>query len=149
VFRLEYFVLDVAVSLSAIAPATAGEPLSKLWPTWKCWPNCVGTFYCDDYDRKCLPCVPDAACFECPDYCFKPLPCVAPLMNFCCDNYCPKPLPPLCNTSVQGFTCAPNRLPPVNDKTAATQPAVNNSPDGVARPATLPVSSSRRTAHRE
>jgi hypothetical protein len=79
------------VLIGLMVPAMAFGGSGKMF----CWrisvPDCVGAYGCDDYQRKCAPCVRRAKCFTCDDYCPRCAPCVRPVNRFTCDDYCRKP----------------------------------------------------------
>jgi hypothetical protein len=88
----------VLASLGVLVVASQATAV-ELWPriAGRChWPQCVGSFTCDCFQSKPLPCTHGVNCFECPSYCRPPLPCTVSAPEGCFDDYCRKPLPPAC-----------------------------------------------------
>jgi len=113
VMNVKNLLIAITFTAGMTSQLSAFEPIVKLSGHWKCWPDCVGKYCCDDYRPKPKPCAVGVKCFDCPDYCPKPFPCSTPgKASFCCDDFCRKPLPPHCRTSSKNFRCVPSRLSP-------------------------------------
>lgn len=88
----------------------------ELWPriAGRChWPQCIGSFACDCFQSKPLPCTHGVNCFECASYCRPPLPCTRAAPESCCDDYCRKPLPRACGVCADAISGGVTPFPPL------------------------------------